>query len=196
MNAVEMISLYGTLFYVSLAVAVVGLALAVFFFFFFDIPTVYALMTGKAKEDTIRRMAEQNAKTGNLRNQYIHTGPTGRTGKTKGSGNTGGLTQNVAQHQVQQPQPAAAGQTAPLAEPERYETSVLQTPTQETTILSEAAPETQVLGYGNAEAGETAMLSNPGTYAPQAAAPAQMPSGFRFDVTESTLVIHTNEIIS
>ena len=56
MNAVEMISLYGNLFYVSLAIAVVGLGLAVFFFFYFDIPTVHALMTGKAKEETIRRI--------------------------------------------------------------------------------------------------------------------------------------------
>lgn len=183
MNAVEMISLYGTLFYVSLAIAVVGLALAAFFFFYFDIPTVYALMTGKAKEDTIRRMAEQNAKTGNLRNQYIHTGPTGKTE------NTGALSRNV-------PQPGVQEQTAPLAQPERDETSVLQTPAQETTILSQAAPETQVLRYDGADSGETSLLNGSGAYAPQPAAYQQVPAGFRFDVTESTLVIHTNETIS
>lgn len=190
MNAVEMISLYGNLFYVSLAIAVVGLGLAVFFFFYFDIPTVHALMTGKAKEETIRRMAEQNAKTGTLKNQYIHTGPTGSTGKTKFAGITGSLTENVVQ---QQPQSGMAGQTAPLAAPERYETSVLQTPTQETTVLSDVAAETQVLGYGNAEEGATAVLGSAPVYEPQPA--QQIPNGFRFSVTESTLVIHTNEII-
>lgn len=202
MNAVEMISLYSNLFYVSMAVAVVGLGLAVFFFFYFDIPTVHALMTGKAKEDTIRRMAEQNAKTGTLKNQYMHTGPTGRTGKTKATGNTGALTENVAQPQVQQ-QPVYSGQTAPLSQSDGSETSVLQTQAQETTILSNEVPETQVLYYGSAEtgvlsdeAGATAVLSAPAAFAPQTPAQAPVPAGFRFEVTESTLVIHTNEIIS
>lgn len=205
MNAVEMISLYGNLFYVSMAIAVVGLGLSVFFFFYFDIPTVYALMTGKAKEDTIRRMAEQNAKTGTLKNQYIHTGPTGKTGK---NGNSGPMTQNVARSA---PQPVADGQTAPLAAPEQNETTILQTATQETTVLGGAVeetmvlggasadtmvlnaqgPETQVLGYGSEDAGATAVLSA-SAYAPQY---GQMSNSFRFDVTESTLVIHTNEII-
>lgn len=194
MDAIKMIELFGNLFYVSLAVAVVGLGLAVFFFFYFDIPTVYALMTGKAKEDTIRRMAEQNAKTGNLRHQYLHTGPTGRTGKTKHTGKTGGLTQNMAPAQPQVVQPPAAEQTAPVAQPERYETSVLQTPVEETSILREEVYETQVLGYADTQTGETAMLTN-ATYAAQAAAPQQMPYGFHFNVTESTMVIHTNEMI-
>lgn len=166
MNEIQLISLYSTLFYVSMAVAIVGLGLAVFFFWFFDIPTVYALMTGKAKENTIRRMAEQNAKTGTLRNQHIHTGPTGRTGKTKSSAEL-----------VQQPQPAVE-QTVPAAEPEIDETSVLQN-----------SVETVVLNQSGADAGETALLS-------AAPAPDPVPAGFRFCVTESTIVIHTDEMIS
>ena len=159
MNAVEMISLYGTLFYVSLGVALLGLALAVFFFFYFDIRTVYALMTGKAKADTIRRMNEQNQKTGNLRNAYIHTGPTGRTGKT---------TATASAVPAEAPE-ATAGQTAPLAPHDSMETTVLQQEDMaETTILQpEDTAETTVLGH----------------------------SGIRFDLTESTLVIHTDEII-
>ena len=185
MNAVELIALYGNLFYVSVGIAVVGLGLAIFFFFYFDIPTVYALMTGKAKEDTIRRMAEQNAKTGNLRNPY------GVTGKNKAPGSTGPLTQNVSQpvqHTIQSP---VSDQTVPLAEPERYETSVLQTPVAETTILRDDAPETQILGY-EPEAGATAVLDK-APYVNEPVAPAY--SDFRFTLTENTLVIHTNEII-
>ena len=186
MDAIE---LYGTLFYISMAVAAVGLGLAVFFFFYFDIPTVHALMTGKAKEETIRRMAEQNAKTGNLRKQHIYTGPTGRTGKTKSTGNTGPLTQNVAQPPAQKA--PAPGQTDSLAVPERYETSVLQTPAQETTVLRDDVAQTQLLRQENMDAGATAVLSNAPAYTP---AP-QVSGGFRFVVTESTMVIHTDEII-
>lgn len=150
MSAVELISLYRTLFFVSLGIALLGLVLAVFFFFFFDIRTVYAMMTGRAKEQTVRRMAEQNAKTGNLRKQHIHTGPTGETGQTKGSAKVEVLIQPEA--------PAAS------------ETVVLQPDTAGETVVLE-----------NSTADETAVLS--------------AHSGFCFDLTETTLVIHTNEII-
>ena len=80
----ELISLFTTLAYVFMGIAILGLALAVFFFFYFDIPTVYITMTGKAKKDTIRKMEEENFKSGKLRYQYPAT-----TGKTKRSGKLG-----------------------------------------------------------------------------------------------------------
>jgi len=141
MTAAELISLYDTLFNVSLCIALLGLGLSVFLFFYFDIRTVYALMTGKAKQETIRRMAEQNAKTGNLRNQYLHTGPTGRTGKTGKSGPlgfTGSLTEQIAPTPVQQ-----------AVEPE---TAVL---------VEDVVMETNVLNAASAQTVETAVLSTP-----------------------------------
>lgn len=162
MSAIELIALYKRLFYVSLGVAVLGLVLAVFFFFFFDIRTVYALMTGKAKEKTVRRMAEQNAKTGNLRNQHIHTGPTGKTGRTGPK-----TAPAVAQPQAQAT-PAMAVQPEPAAE---------------TAVLQPEAGETSVLQSDEAM-GQTSILEKPDTK-----------GSYRFDVTENTLVIHTDEII-
>lgn len=56
MEATQQISLYSNLFYFSLTIAILGFLMAVFFFFFFDIPTVFALMTGKARKKTVQKI--------------------------------------------------------------------------------------------------------------------------------------------
>lgn len=184
MNAVEQISLFNTLFYVSMGLAIAGLALAVFFFFYFDIPRVYAMMTGKAKRDTIRKMEEQNAMTGRLRANYTgYTGETGdpaRTGKLGRTGRTG-KTGQVRNVEIQHPAPVPVQSYQEAAAPE---TAVLQAYAPETEVLYENAGETAILGGApvQQDAGETAVLKHD-------------LDGFRFQVTETTLVIHTNEII-
>lgn len=179
MDAVEQIELYSTLFYVFLGIAVLGLALAVFFFFYFDIPAVRAMMTGKARQETIRRMEEKNAKTGNLRFQYPgNTGDisrSGNTGRIGRSGNTGrigrtGRTGQTGTMRAARPNPAPA-----QSEPE---TAILQSTVAETAVLGGAAAQQQQDG----ELGQTAMLNRSN-------------SGFRFEITQSTVVIHTDEII-
>lgn len=165
MAAMERISLFGTLFYVSLGLAVLGLGLAVFFFFFFDIPSVFALMTGRAKQQTIQRMAEQNAKTGNLRSSI--------TGRTGSSGKLG--KRNVV-----------------ITPPSQVATADIHPPVVETAPISAAAPETSLLQQE--EAGATTVLPRTEETAGETALLQQTP-GFRFDVTESTLVIHTTEIV-
>lgn len=157
MDAVQLIKLYETLFYVSLALTILGLGLAVFFFFFFDIRTVFAMETGKARNDTIRRMMEQNAKTGNLRTTY--TGNTGRTGAT---GRTSGK-------RVTHPEPKVEVLSKTASDVEQ--TTVLQTPAAEETMLLQRE-----------EVQETVMLKK---RAPD----------FRFELTENTVVIHTDEWI-
>lgn len=157
MDAVELIELYSTLFYVFSGLAALGLALAVFFFFYFDIPMIRAMMTGKAKQNTIRKMEEQNAKTGNLRFQYPGntgdmTGRTARTGKLGRTERTGGLST---------PRPAPVP-----VQPEVQETAIL---------ASTPYPQSEELE-------QTAMLR------PE-------PAGFRFEVTQSVVLIHTDEII-
>ena len=171
MGAVELISLYDTLFKVSLFIALLGFGLAIFFFFYFDIRTVYELMTGKAKQDTVRRMAEQNAKTGNLRNQFAFTGPMtkGKTGKTGRRGMTDTLTQEI-HHTIQQP---AEAETTYLSDEPQMNTTVLANDDQmNTTVLAEE----------NFQSAMTQTLSAP-------------VGQFRFMMTENTLVIHTDEII-
>lgn len=160
MDAVELINLYNTLFYASLAVAVLGFGLAAFFFFYFRIPQVRALMTGKARVEMVRQIQEQNAKTGTLRPTLPISGNLGITEET---GRTA-------------PQP---GYRAPAVQ--QPETAVLQTNASETMVLGATAAETTILG-GSAE-GETVLLHQP------------VNAGVRFEITESTIVIHTNEII-
>lgn len=185
MDAVELIRLYETLFYVSLGLTVLGFGLAIFFFFFFNIRDVRALMTGKARADTVRRIEEENARTGTLRpavpgmsGDIAHSGKIGRTGRP------------IIEPPVQ-PQPA------PVQAPVSYvetETAVLQADAAETAVLGvnetmvlnpQEYPETMVLNQApamEASAAETAVLNR------------SVP-GIRFELTESTIVIHTNEII-
>lgn len=177
MDAAAKMELFQNLFYVSAAIAVVGLGLAVFFFFFFDIRNVYALMTGKAKRQTIERMAEQNSRTG-----HLHT-------------HSGNIREPNAPR-VQHPSQVVTAEIQPTvdfnAAPESMETTILSD-SGETTILQ---PEPQLPVQVPAQAGETAILSQPQQgettilSAPEPSAPA-----FRFDITESTMVINTDEII-
>ena len=156
MDAIELIKLYNTLFYVSLAVAILGFGLAVFFFFYFRIRDIRALMTGKARVETVRRIQEQNAKTGTLR------APVNAT-----SGNLG-ITEQTQKTK------------APPAENVYPETAVLQNATPETSVLGAYAEETVVLG--TAAPAQTVLLQH-------------VDSPIQFELTESTIVIHTDEVI-
>lgn len=173
------ISLFNTLFYVSMCVAAMGLALAIFFFFYFDIPTVYAMMTGKARMETVRRMSEQNAKTGKLRGNTDNVGKSGRTGRTARTGRNAKVRSGEVVHPVAPAQQSAPAEYRP-----------------ETSVLSVQAPETSVLGSNSAE---TAILTPGGNHADyQASETAVLRPEVReisFRMTETTLVIHTNEII-
>lgn len=188
MSAAEQISLFNTLFYVFMGIAALGLALSVFFFFFFDIPSVYAMMTGKAKRDTIRKMEEENFKTGKLRNQYPkHTGDMKHSGRIGHSGRTASKRATIAHHQ----------NSVPTAEPPQiYETGVLNMDIPGTTVLSNMATETVVLYDG---CGKTVPLNPAETDCcqpvPMPIDPIQNMSQIRFQITENTMVIHTNEFI-
>lgn len=181
MDAAAKMELFQNLFYVSTAIMVIGFGLAIFFFFFFDIRNVRALMTGKAKREVIQRMTEQNARTGSLR------GPV--------SGSTRDPSVPVIQHPSQvvtadiQPtaQTAAPAYTADTTVLVNNEETTILTNNEETTVLRsvDAAPVVTAAPEYDAGSGETTILS-----APVPAAPA-----IRFDITESTIVIHTNEII-
>ena len=184
-----MVDFFQNLIYISIALAVVGLGLSIFFFFFFNIPDVYALMTGKAKRKTIERMAEQNSRTGKM--QYIT-----------------GTIRDPSIPMIQHP---ADVQTAEIAYTQEFVQEAA--PAQDTSVLSSG--ETSVLGMGETSVldggqtsvlsgGETAVLSNQepqsgdtAGLAPRLPEPVQMQDAcpVRFDITESTLVIHTNEII-
>jgi len=175
------ISLYNTLFYVSMGVAALGLAMAVFFFFYFDIPAVYAMMTGKARKETVRRMEEQNARTGRLRMEHGHSGRTGRTGHTSRTGRTG-RTGKFRSAEVVHPEALV-----PQVPEQRPDTGVLSVQTPETSVLAEETGATVMLNRNVPQdttwAEETEVLHTPAR------------NSFPFHMTETTLVIHTDEII-
>lgn len=166
MDAVEKMELFGNLVYVSIAIAVIGFGLAVLFFFLFDIRDLYAWKTGKAKRSTIERMTEQNNKTGRLH---------ATTGKT---GNNPAPVRYESNVSTAEMQPKAQMLNSNINE------TVDMRRDNETTVLHSFAAETTVLN--SQDQGDTTIL----TEAPKQAEPA-----IRFEITESTLVIHTDEFI-
>lgn len=166
MDAIERMNLFTNLIYVSIAIAVVGAGLAVFFFFFFDIRNVYALMTGKAKREVIERMAEQNSRTGRLQATSGNIKPA----STSEVRHASVVVENTGEPVKEQPEVSA-----------------------ETTVLGNNE-ETTILNTAENDAGQTVILRRDPQEAP-AAAPASVEPKIRFEITESTLVIHTNEIV-
>ncbi len=186
MDAAAKMELFQNLFYVSTAVMVIGFGLAIFFFFFFDIRNVRALMTGKAKREVIDRMTEQHAKTGTLRaatsgSLRDSSAPRVQHPSQVVTADIQPTAQTVPQVRVAAPAPAPTADTTVLVNSE--ETTILSN-NEDTTVLS--APNlAPAQPDGEALCGETTILSAPGPAVP----------AVRFDITESTLVIHTNEII-
>jgi hypothetical protein len=176
------ISLYSNLFYVSMAVACAGFALAVFFFFYFDIPTVRAMMTGRAKQETIRRIEEQNFRTGKIRTNTGNSEKIGKSGKTEKSEKLrkSGKLGHTAKTQKTDTE---ALNVSAYQNVERLDTSVLSVEAHNTTLLDASEAETVILSKtrenGSAE---------------PAPAPA-MVNVIAFHVTDTTLIIHTDEII-
>ena len=193
MDAVENITLFQNLIYISYAVLALGLGLAIFFFFYFKIPDVFMMMTGRAKKETVQRISEENFKTGKLRISPV-TGSTKQSGKLKGNNRTGSLAAVHISADTGAMTNTASIQQAPetsvLAAPEA-ETSVLAAPEAETSVLAAPEAETSVLSSGE---GGTAILetATQETSAGETAVLMQQPS-IRFDVTETTIVIHTDE---
>ena len=183
MSAAEQITLFNTLFYVFAGITALGLALAVFFFFYFDIPTIFVMITGKAKRDTIRRMEEANAVTGKVRRQYpAHTGDMKHSGRLGNSGRTAPR-KAVIKHPTEE---------IPTTEPpQTVETGVLKMAAQETEVLR--APEKADSAYEGA--GETAPLKRSAAQNQPKVAPVQSAPQIRFQITENTMVIHTDELI-
>ncbi len=117
MDAIAQITLFGNLFTVCIVVAILGFVLGVFFFFFFDIPKVYALMTGKGKEASIRQTMEGHAKTGHIRKS---TGLTGQMGA-----NTSKVKMIINLEEVAQPVEAPIEETSVLTAEEDGVTTML-----------------------------------------------------------------------
>lgn len=66
MDSIEKISLFKTLFYISLITAIVFLVLSIVLFFVFKIPQIYMMRTGRAQKKSIEKMKKINSETGRL----------------------------------------------------------------------------------------------------------------------------------
>lgn len=199
MNASDAMELYGTLFYVFMTVAILALILAVILFFVLDIPTVFALLTGRAKQKTIERIAKENQSgqhkkrdtnsqtlkqleqtSGNLKKSMTEVLPisedlTEETGLLTANEETSLLNETGETSVLNE-----AGETAVLND--GAETLLQQNDMPETSILKDSGMTPAFTEYGATEE-----LKNP-------PAPSAVPVG-RFEITESTILIHTNENI-
>ncbi len=185
MNPEQSIQLFTILFYIFLAVMIVGFGLAVFYFFYYRIPQVYALLTGRAQRKTVEkmqksgrliseeeRMAENDAHIGaengviDVSDDYI----TERIGNVK-----------PVHVGAQQLSNGAGGDSAKTTILEAETETTVLAPEQETSVLSQ---ETEAIVPGSyvGVSDETEGFDETG---PQ----------YYFKITQHTMVIHTNEEI-
>ncbi len=192
MNATQMIDLYNNLFFVSLTVAAIGFLAAVALFFLLDIPTVFALMTGRAQKRTIERMQVRNRSTGRLRSRAKETSIP---------------VKEAARHEQPSGGKARNMRTAvPQAEPAKSPVPA-KTDAAETSLLQEEGAETSLLSYDAVAEEATSQKSKQKTNALFAGtsemtarltakeAKPSSPTGL-FKITEETMMIHTKEVIN
>ena len=176
MEAVQLISLYSTLFYASMALCILGFVLALVFFFAFDIRKVYTMITGRGKEKLMQRSSKEKSRDLSKRGSSAPV----RSSELYSGGITGGIAP-----------PAQSGQT-PTSQTESDETVPMgrgkrRAEAEQTSVLHGASADeaaTSVLPQNGAasDLGVTSFLT------PQA------PIG-TFDVFESVVEIHTDELI-
>lgn len=201
MGIEQSIQLYTTLFYVCIAVAIIGFGLAAFCFFKFKIPVIFALETGRARQKTVEKMMSSG-----------DFGLKESDKKSYGINNSGIASGDLSTQTLAYP----GGQTASF---DSMETTLLDDGTQETTLLGDGAqettllnsagettvldgwndPETSVLGYSGGISGQTIPLgANTGAvYANSYDSTIDMSSVQigRFDLIEETIIVNSDEIL-
>lgn len=192
MDNERLISIYHTGFIVCAVLLIVGIALAVLFFFMFDIRNVYMIRTGRAKQKTIEEMQARNLKTGKLSSSAPYT-DSGELRKKEEKRKTGQFKTGA----FKLPERRKITVEPPKESPKRPQTAPASSPS-ETVLLSEtsagadaAASAVKSAANPNIDPLATEVLSTE----KQAAEPAASKTGFRFTITERTVIIHTSESI-
>ncbi|MBE6984359.1 MAG: hypothetical protein E7434_01870 [Ruminococcaceae bacterium] len=173
-QAESSIQLYDTLNTICLVIAILAFLLAIFFFFYFNIPTVFALKTGRAKKKTLDRIQKQNSYTDKIRRD-TETAPVQAQQPS----------QNVI---ITPPDTSSKRDTDTAALTDVADTSLLKNEA-ETALLSNDA-ETSLLSGKN---DETCLLSGDSAYL-AGAKPAKNPN-WHFELIEEIMMIHTKELI-
>lgn len=175
MNATEAMELYNTLFYVCMTVAILGLIAAAILFFALDIPTVFALLTGRARRKTVERIAKES-KSGQLRKRKTAAQTLAQVDRTSSD--------------LKKP----TTEELPLSEELAEETSLLSEET-ETTLLAEAesVPKTELnTSYETRSKVEDELGSTEPLKGLEQRREIQIG---QFELIESTIIVHTKEII-
>ena len=178
MDAAAKMELFQNLFYVSAALAVIGLGLAIFFFFYFDIRYIYLIISGKDKRDAVEQMNQRSARNGRLRRMNKHAAKPAPQPQVPVYANVPAGPDQQMTVPLNQTQP---GQTAQAARVYVEETTLLVEQTPAETMRTNTAVMRQE------QVGETEILSE------QMSDVVQVPANFV--LTENTILIHTNEII-
>ena len=192
MDAVEQMNLFGTLFYVSMGVAILGFLLAVILFFLFDIRNVYAMMTGKAQKRSEAQMREKNKTAGSIRMSAKEA----NVGVVPSFETTGDLRQRTGKvksengfQELEAVSHSAESETTVL-HPEEAETAVLQQPAPqkttfyETSVLKPKTEAAQEDELSSVDFGATTLLSK-----------NKRPLPIRFEIIEAVTEVHSNERI-
>lgn len=187
-EAEQLISLYHTGFIVCLCLAILFAVLSVIIFFVFDIRGVFDFMTGRAEKRTIRKMEEENARTGKLREEYHEPGSSADLYRTP----SGSIPPVI--YPVTEPANTGVEKTEKM-----YPPAGIDAGSEETTLLAENAgiEETTLLNSGEESFGETVLLT-PGMKQAIASADEKKEkkdSLRKFIITKENIWIHTNELI-
>lgn len=187
-NTEQLINIYHTGFIVCAVLLVVGIALAVACFFMFDIKNIFMLRTGRAKQQTIAEMQARNQKTGKLSmdTPYTDSGSLKQPGKSGNAKKSGALKSAPKRPASVEPPVSASKKPVVERQTQSMETQLL-TNSNETVVESNAQRQMPVQNYKDPM--ETEVLAS----AQRSEEPVNVSPGFRFTITERTIVIHTTE---
>lgn len=194
MDAQSVIELCRTGFFVSVAVAVLGLVLTVFFFFRFRIGDIWAIRTGRAQRKAVQMLQEASRNDGRMRQEesirQIEINMMSGTGAETTESLTGAEAKSEFGYAAQELQATMllAGTTTVLTPPEESQGGAFG----ETADLGYGA--TDDLCYGNTTVLQPAEI-NQITVLNQSKANTQKKTVPEFVITQQIVLIHTTEKI-
>lgn len=200
MEALQRIELFDNLFFISLGVAIVGLAMAAIMFFYFDIPKVFSLNSGHNKRKAVEKMREKGESGKSMRSkQGTSTRLKQYASANSDSGAPTGNTSSIA---------PKAENLGGGALPEEQATTLLDSDTRETTLLNDeqqttVLAETQQTTVLREEKAGTTVLKQPtrtfgsgGMTAKLTERPQRQElTGLNFQIVEQIVMLHTEENI-
>ena len=188
------LQLFQNLFYVFLGIAILGFLLTVLFFFLYRIPELFALVTGRTQKKTLERMRKRQSESSGSLRERASTGKelqaSGVLAASTGLGTTKPITQELRQKQEAETGLSEGAEATSLLE-KAPETSLLSGPKLETTVLSRSLKEQ----WGRVVKNEKSADEKHQTTALAPLTASLGDKEFRFEITEESMLIHSQELI-